>query len=345
MAEKAALSIEQRLAAVLSPPPSAPEKAPEQPVQATQPAPERAEPEPALVAAEAPADAQEAAGEDISQWMPERLEEIAEAGGWDVADLYRIKVKVNGPDGKPAEVSLGEWKDAYQESAQLASIRRAEKEAHERAEAARKQALDDYTRRTSELQGIAQAAEQHLMARFNSINWDGLRMTDPAEWAAKRAEFGEEYSRLTGLKQRAMAAMQQQQEQFRSEQDREYQKYLREQDEALRRFIPELADAEKASKIKGELVDYMAAEGYSELEQKMVANSARLISLVRTDMRLKQADTAAKKVETSPKRFLKPGAAQPRASKEVEAYKAARTALRRNPNSTTAAAEVLKRFL
>src|SRR5512139_794219 len=207
MAEQAP-TIEQRLGAILNPTPPAPEKAPVAAPAPTQPEPQP-EPEPSSAGA---VEGDEAAEPEASapEWFPERLEDIAEAGGWNVADLYKVKIKVNDPSGKPVEVSLGEWKDAYQQSSQLDAVRRAEREAHERAEAARKQALERISQQAVEVQALTQAAEQRLLAKYQSVNWDQLRALDPAEWAAKRSELVEEYNQLNAIKQNAAQAAQQQ---------------------------------------------------------------------------------------------------------------------------------------
>src|SRR5512139_1314003 len=163
MAEQAP-TIEQRLGAILNPTPPAPEKAPVAAPAPTQPEPQP-EPEPSSAGA---VEGDEAAEPEASapEWFPERLEDIAEAGGWNVADLYKVKIKVNDPSGKPVEVSLGEWKDAYQQTSQLDAVRRAEREAHERAESMRKQAADELSRKIVEIQGLSDAAMQRLMNKY-----------------------------------------------------------------------------------------------------------------------------------------------------------------------------------
>lgn len=343
MAEQAA-TIEQRLAAALNPAPEAPPQAPAAPQGAPEP---QAEPDyqpttAGAVEGEETAPAQ-AAEDEAAGWFPERLEDIAEAGGWPVADLYKIKIKVNGPDGKPAEVSIGEWKDAYQQSSQLEAIRRAERESHERAEQVRQQAITQLQQRAAEIDTLTTAAEQRLLAKWQSTNWDQLRALDPAEWAAKRAEFMEEAQQLQGIKQQAYGSLQQQWQQQQAEQAGKYQGFLREQAEEAKALIPEFADAEKVSAVQRETIDWMKGRNYSDFEIGMVSHSAKLLKLVRDGMKLEKAGTESKKVVTAPKKFLKPGAAQQKGSKEADAYQAARSRLRKS-GKTDDAAQVFKRM-
>lgn len=341
------LTIEQRLAAVLTQPEPV-QQGVAAPQVAQERAPEVVQPEAAAEPVAAPQAAQEtepaAAEEEAATWFPERLEDIAEAGGWDVADLYKVRLKVTGPDGKPAEVTLGEWKDSYQQSAQLDAIRRAERESHERAEAARKQTLDALQQRSVEIQGLVTAAEQRLLARFNAVDWDRLRTTDPAEWTARRTELGEEYQALQGIKQQAMQAAQQQYQQESAKQAEQWQQYLREQENRVRAMIPEFQDPEKASAAKAATVDWMRKSGWSDIEIGMVSHSANLVKLVRDHMKLASADTSAKKVQASPKKFLRPGVSPQRKSAEAEAYQAARARLRKS-GSMKDTVDVFKRIL
>jgi len=341
VAEKAP-SIEDRLNAVLNP---VPEKAAEAPPAA--PAPEaEADYQPvtagALEGDETPPPAPAAEGDEPAGWMPERLEDIAEAGGWDIADLYKIKIKVNGPDGKPAEVSLGEWKDAYQQSSQLDAVRRSEREAHERAEQTRQQALEDLARKTVEINGLTDAAMQQLLTKYQSVNWDQLRALDPAEWAARRAEMQEEYGRLQGIRQQALNTAQAQMQQQQAEQAESYQKYLREQADQIKTLVPEFGDPEKVSEVQRATVQWMKSHGYSDFEVGMVSHSARLVKLVRDQ--INAGNTEAKKIPVAPKKFLRPGVAQQRGSKEAEAYKSARSKLRKSGKLDDATA-VFKRIL
>lgn len=349
MAEQA-LSIEQRLQAALNPAADAPpEKAVPPPAAPAQEADDGYQPSTSGAVegeeqAEALQGAESAEEEGQASWMPERLEDIAEAGGWDVSDLYKVKIKVNGPDGKPTEVSIGEWKDAYQQSTQLDAIRRAEREAHEKAEAQRQQAINELQQRTVEINGLSEAAMQRLMAKYQGTDWDRLRTLDPAEWAAKRAEMQEEFNQIQSIRNGALQQAQQQWQQQQAEQAVNYQKYLREQEGEALRLIPEFNDAEKAPKFKQQVIGWMKAQGYNEHEMVAVNNSARLLKAVRTDMMLASTDTAAKKVTTAPKKFIKPGVAQQRGSKEAEAYKAARSKLRKSGKIDDATA-VFKRIL
>lgn len=345
MAEQA-LSIEQRLGAILNPAPEAPEKAPAapQPAPATEPEDDYQPTTSGTVEGEETAEPVAEAGEGPASWMPERLEDIAEAGGWNVADLYKVKVKVNGPDGKPVEVSIGEWKDAYQQASQLEAVRRAEREAHDRAESMRKQAVDELGKKIVEIQGLSDAAMQRLMNKYQGTNWEQLRTLDPAEWAAKRAEMQEEYNQIQTIRQQSLNTIQAQWQQQQAEQAKGYQQYLREQEQEALRLIPEFGDAEKAPKFKESMLNWMRSQNFNDYEMAAVSNSAKLLDAVRTKMTLANTDTSGKKVPTTAKKFIRPGVAQQRGSKEAEAYKAVRSKLRKSGKLDDATA-VFKRIL
>lgn len=333
-------SIEQRLAAALNPQPE-PEKA--EPKAAPQAA-ERA-PEPAVEEGPVPTSAGVDEGEEAAPeaqeapgWFPERLEDIAEAGGWDVADLYKVRVKVTNADGKLAEVSLGEWKDAYQQSTQLAALKETEKRRGEELIAQRQQAINSINQRAIELDALTKAAESRLVGGYNAIDWNALRQHDPAEWAAKRAEFVEAANGLASVKQQAMAQVQAQMQQLQAEQAEQYQQYIAGQLQEARDLIPEMAAPERVPVVQQETVQWLKSHKYSEFEIGLVSQSAKLLKLVRDKMALSKADTDSKKVTAAPKKFLKPGTAAPAQSKQAEAYKAARSKLRKSGKLEDAAA-------
>lgn len=341
MAEKAP-TIEQRLGAALTAqmdPPPAPEQPAAPPPRA--PAPEPDDDAPTI---EGAVEGQEAApdGDEGPGWFPDRLEDIAEAGGWAVADMYKVRVTVNGPDGKPVEVPIGEWKDYVQQSMQLDAIRRSEREAHERAEAVRKQGVQDLQARITEANGLAEAAMQRLMARHQAINWEHLRAVDPAEYAAKRADMQTEFNEIQAIRQRTLLHAQAQWQEEQAKQAKQYHEYLRGQEREARSLIPEFGDAEKAEKFKSDVVNWMKAQRYSDYEMAAVSNSAKLLNLVRTKMQL-GSDLKAKRVEQGAKRFIRPGAAQPRGSRDAEAYKAIRSKLAKT-GSLKDAANVFGKF-
>ena len=341
MAEKP--SIEQRLAAALNPQPAAePEKAPK-----AAPAPQAAEPAPAPVEADdyTPSVAGVVEGEEAEpeaadgpSWFPERLEDIAEAGGWNVADLYKVLIKVNGPDGRPTEVSLGEWKDSYQQSAHLAALKETEKRRSEELIEQRSKAIEAVNQRAVELDALIKAGESRLVGNYNSIDWNTLRATDPAEWAAKRSEFLEAAQQLQAVKAHATQQVQAQMTQLQAEQAEQYRQYLSGQLEEARNLIPEMAVPEKVPVVQQETVNWLRSNKYSDFEIGLVSQSAKLLKLVRDKMTLSKADTEAKKVVAPAKKFLKPGTAAPATSKQAETYKAARAKLRKSGKVEDAAA-------
>lgn len=340
-------SIEDRLSSILNPQPEPAKKVAEKPA-----APPVVEPEPevqeaAAASSEGAVEGADAVAEEAdaesSTWFPERLEDLAEAGGWDVADLYKVKVKVSGPDGKPVEVPLGEWKDSYQQSAQLTALRQAEKAKTEEMFRERQKATEDLQHRLVEMNGLLQAAESTLVGNFQSIDWNTLRQTDPAEWAAKRSEFMDAAQGLAAIKQRAIQGAAQAVEQYQAEQANQYQQYLSEQLREASNLLPEFTDPLKVKQVQTETVGWLKESGYSDFEIALVSQSARLLKLVRDKMKVTSANTEAKKVVNAPKKFIRPGAAQPKGAKEAEAYKTDRTKLRKT-GKVEDAAKVFKRM-
>jgi hypothetical protein len=323
-------SVEERLAAFFAQT-DEPER---EPAVAAAPAP-APEPEPELPA-EPVAQVEGAdvvADTEPATELPQDLEELAAAWNVDVARLYDIKVPITDADGKPVKVKLGEWKDGYQESAKLQALRQAEQARLQAVQEAQNQRLAVIHQRAVEMDAVVKNAEERLLSRAAAINWNALREADPAEWTAKRVELQEEAAQIQKLKADAMQhaqaafAQQAQQQEQAFEQVKAYHRDL------VRTLVPDFADPEKGMAKGKALMQHMLALGFTEADTKQVWD-ARLVKLLDDSYTLQQLRTskavADKKVETAPKRFVKPGVPRAANAGAQASYKQARTQLRKS---------------
>lgn len=108
-----------------------------------------------------------------------------------------INVKV---DGKESQHSLAEVIKNYQLESSTTNKSKAlseEKKAFENAAAAKAQELKNTLEQNANLTGVL---EQELMSEYEGIDWEDLRKFDPAEWTAKRQEFGAKYQKIQQVK-------------------------------------------------------------------------------------------------------------------------------------------------
>lgn len=137
-------------------------------------------------------------------------------------------------DGEATKVSMQDLVKSYQleghvnkKSMQLETDRR-------EFETTRDQAYDHLTQKITVANNLIGAVEQQLLGELKGIDWDTLRATDPAEWAAtrqyytERVQWLEQMKAQTGTVQKELTAEQQkaQQDQYNAFMQGEVQKML-----------------------------------------------------------------------------------------------------------------------
>ena len=209
-----------------------------------------------------------------------------------------VNLKVNG---KNETVDL---KDAISQTQYYkANEQKAQTLAEERKvfESERQQVADAYNERLQHVQGLGQMLEQQLTAEYQSIDWDRLRVTDPAEWTAKQHEFAQRSQQLqqagamVGDQMRQVA---QQQEQFGNE---ERQRILSTERQIMSASLPEWSDPERMKSDITDIVEYARGQGFPDDELSQVIHS-RHVHTLRKAMLYDQGQTVAeKKVKKAPR--------------------------------------------
>lgn len=252
-------------------------------------------------------------------------------------DGLKFKTKVDGEEG---EVSLRDLIKSYQleghvnkRSMELAEQRKA-------IEAERDQARQAYEQRIQQAESLVQSVEQSLLAEYNAINWQELRETDPAEFAAKRQEFAERAQGIEQAKaQTAQGRAELTQEQQRQHQER-LQAHLQKEAQALYEKLPEWTDEGKRSEEQGAIRDYLKGLGYNDQEIAQ-AYDHRLILMARDAMqyrKMRQAKPTIEKKVTKAPRVVKPGAKKDKAQLAAERNEALNRRLKKSGSVEDAAA-------
>ena len=322
-------SVEDRLAAFFGAA-DEPEQqaAPER--QAPPEPPVQAQPEPEQAPIEASAEPAEAADEVA---LPQDLDELAAAWGVDVAKLYDIQVPITDASGRPAKVKLGEWKDGYQESAKLRELRAVEQVRVQEVLQAQQQKFAEINQRAIEMDAVLRKAEERLLQKASAINWNALREADPAEWTAKRVELQEEAAQIEKVKAEALQNVQQAMTRQQQEQMAAFEQVKNHHRDWVRTLVPDFADPEKATARSAALKRHMLTLGYSEADTEQVWD-ARFVKAIDDSYTLAQLRSskavADKKVESAPKRYIKPGVPKAANAGAQAGYKQARAQLRKS---------------
>jgi hypothetical protein len=276
---------------------------------------ETAEPEEGK--APAPADT----GETPIATVSELVEHLEADPEW----FKSLKVPVT-VDGTPTEATIKDLVDSYQiKGAAEHRLETAKQFAQKESEAwaAKQQQLESQINVAAEL---IKSAEATLDRDVKAID-PQLRDTDPAEWAARVAEFNQRRGFIEKMKQDTVANYQANAQARAQEFEVQKQQYLQQQSGVLLEKLPEWRDPKCAEAEKAKLTNYLFHQGFAQQElanlidhrQVLLARKAMLYDESRG-----QVDTAKKKVAKVPK-VMKPGAPKPmeqRATERLQALKA-----------------------
>jgi hypothetical protein len=300
-----------RIGSILDPKPqpeveAQPETAPEVTEQET--APEQATTE----ASDSPQEAETQEAQTQSDFSS--IQELADAVGVPIDEFLgkiKGKVKINGVE---QEVTLADMRNGYQMEADYRRKTSELAEQRKAFEAEREQVAQNLSYQYAQAQQVTGILEQQLTAEYQAVDWNDLRVTDPAEFAAKKQEFNERYNYVQGLKANVQTELQRQAEEAQNKQAYGLHQMLQEESQRLAEAIPEFKDEAKAKVVKAEIKEFLKGLGYSDQEIGNVYDHRHVMILkdALEYRKLKSKGVEVKnKVVTAPK-LLKPGSNESR---------------------------------
>ena len=251
-----------------------------------------------------------------------------------------IKTKI---DGKEGSAKLKDVIASYQLKGHVDNQSREVAEQKKTLQVLAAQAQESVASKLKEVEYIANIASQELLSEFNGVNWQELRAIDPAEYAAKLADFQQKQAKIAGISQHLQAEKQR----LAAEAAEQEKIIMAEEAQKLRSHIPAWQDKEVAEKEWSELDGYvqkeLAACGERPDTLASVKNAFHIHILRKAMLYDKMQDNKAgveKMVRTAPK-LVKPGqAAATGKSKEISDLK---SNIKKTGGAETAVAEYLIR--
>ena len=283
-----------------------------------------------------------AAGEDDDQTLAAALGLPEDALEYDDEGNVVFNAVI---DGEATKVKMQDLVKSYQleghvnkKSMQLESDRR-------EFETTRDQAYDNLTQKITVANNLIGAVEQQLIGELKNIDWDTLRATDPAEWAAtrqyytERVQWLEQMKAQTGSVQKGLT-----EEQQKAQQDK-YNAFMHGEVQKMIQDNPAWKDQAVMAKEVGEIGKFLATKyGFTPDE---IANhmDARMMRMVRDAMQFAGSkDTLkSKKVPDNIPKFRTPGQqnANRRDTTKARQVKAQKEAIRKSGGSVDAIAASL----
>lgn len=257
---------------------------------------------------------------DIAKYfgLEENMLDVDDDGG------LQIKTKI---DGKEGAAKFADVLKSYQLQGHIDNKARAIAD-QERAIQARVQQVEQQAaQKLQQLESLANIAGQELNREFQSVDWQTLRATDPAEYSAKLADFQLRQAQLNQV----MGAAQQEKAQQEYSRAEQFQQYVAQEAQRLPEMIPEWKDEATAKKESAEIKEWGVKQGISAADLASVSNAAH-VSVLRKAMlydRLQQSKVSVEnKVRTAPK-LVKAGQPQ-QASREQQTVQNLRSQVRKS---------------
>jgi len=267
------------------------------------------------------AESQDEATEDVSQ----DEEQIDTQEKQDSTEEATYKVKVAGQE---FDVTLDELTNGYSRDADYR--RKTEDLALDKKQfqAESEKQRQDYSTKLGELNQMMSVAQQQLNAEINSADLEKLYEEDPTE--AARIEH-----RLKKKQEKLDLAMQKTQ----SEQKKQFDGFLQDQQRKLVQKMPEFSNPDKASQLKTSMKSTLNSYGFNDQEIAQVYDH-RIVMLVNDAMKFRSMQKAkpnmAKKI-SKPGRVFSSGVKQTKADVNLKARKDKLSRLRKSGSTKDAA--------
>lgn len=212
-------------------------------------------------------------------------------------------------NGEQKQVTMQELVKSYQleghtnqKSMKLESDRR-------EFEATRDTAYNELANRLNSASNLVKMAETNLLAEFQSIDWDTLRMTDPGEWSALRQHYAERAAQINEAKTQVQSGQQKLTDEQLQEQVRQKQEFLNGEMTKMIADNPAWSDQTVMAKEVGEIGKFLFETYGFKPEEVSNAMDARLMRMIRDAQAFRSGKSALKdkKVPDNIPKFRKGG--------------------------------------
>lgn len=258
---------------------------------------------------EEPSEDDDTEGEEPSEAPTIELSHIAEYLGvesdkFDVSDdgELLVKTKIDGEEGR---AKFSDLLKSYQLEGHLNKQNTETAELKKSLQSKIAEADAQLAQKAQQLEALSQIAYNELMTEYSSIDWNDLRADDPAEYAAKLADYQNKQARIADLYQKAID----QRKDISAHGDVDMNEKAEKERAALLAAIPDWVEPEKYKKGWTENSDYAQSLGFTSDEINSVLDHRFIVLLDKArqfDALNKGKPEIANRVRKAPK-IAKPG--------------------------------------
>lgn len=266
-----------------------------------------------------------------SEEETEEVEYVEEVEEPSVTDYYQVKV-----NGEELEVTLDELQSGYQR--QKDYTKKTQEVAEQRKEFESKQAeLQQLQENFMNQAVLANEVLNRDLKKFETVDWETLKVTDPTEYVAKQVEMQDIKQRQGELQQQA----QQVYEHNLKVQEAERLKHVEAERKKTLEVFPEWKDQKKAEAGQLAIVEFARAQGYHDQELANVVNARDLMILDKArkydELIAQKGSISQKKTKPSVRKVIKPKGTAPKSTGKARAVKAKKDQLRKSGSLRDAA--------
>lgn len=239
----------------------------------------------------------------------ESLEDIAaalEITPEEFLERYKVKAKI---DGEEIETSLSELKNGYQrlsdyrnKTAEVAEQRKALKQEEEAQKA-------EIQNRLGQVDTLIDNLQSQILSEFQGIDWNDLRATNPAEYAALIQDFQGRQTQLNHAQEVARQESERLQQEQLEKQKEQYSEIVKAERELLFEAIPDWKNNDVMTAEAKQVSEYLKSRGFNDQEISSAYDHRILkmaYDLMKSDKVKAKAEVVKNKVKTLPK-LVKPG--------------------------------------
>lgn len=234
----------------------------------------------------------------------------------DDGELF-VRTKVDGEEG---QAKFSDILKSYQLEGHLNKQSTEVAETQKVLKSKLAEANEQLSQKVQQLEDLSQIAYNDLLTDYNAVNWEELRQDDPAEYAARKADYQNRQTQIAQLYQKA----QDQRQELKATDDEGLKDRVADEGKKLLQAIPEWNDQAKYQKEWTDTGVYAQTLGFSPDEFNSTVDHRMIVLLNKArqfDTLQKGSEKVTKMVRKAPK-IAKPGStAQKIPSDQAKAQK------------------------
>lgn len=291
---------------------------------------------------------------DDEEGLEEDLEDDGEGGTLSEflgIDEDRIVIDENGEtffnaivDGETKQVPIKELVSSFQLQSHTNNKSIALENERKEFEDTRVKAATELHQRLEGVTALAGVLENQLVEEYNTIDWDALRASDPAEWTALRQEYADKARKITQVKDLTIEENKRLRDESNQQMSQQQQAFIQEQQQLMLAENPEWSDPAVLNAARVDMTNFMTTKYGFEEDSLDSITDYRVLKVLRDAKAYNEGLVAAtaKKEKRVPK-FRKPGAskAQTAATSKARNVKAKRSAVKNSGGHVNDVANLL----